>query len=560
MKKGLIVLIMSVAIMAGISGVSGSARERASAADVSRNVRIFTSTLQSLNDMYVDSLDITKLTREAIDYMLYQIDPYTVYYSEDELDEYTSIASGHYGGIGCMISKIGDSIVAYQPYYDKPARNYGLQHGDRFVEIDGHAISATTTTSDASKWLRGDANTTVTVKVQRPYCGDSVYTIVIQRAEIQVNPMPYYQIDDEGIGYINTTGFDENLAKKIETALTEMQATGRLRGLILDLRDNPGGLLESAVQIVGLFVPKGTEVVRIQGFDNTDRKVYKSTRKPLAPELPLVVLINNGSASASEIVAGALQDLDRAVVIGARSYGKGLVQTSRQVAYNGLLKVTSARYYIPSGRLIQVLDYSRRDDDGNPLPVPDSLRKEWTTANGRTVLDGGGITPDVTAVDTTFNSLLYNVVAGNWTYRYATYYSRRNAAPAADWRPDSAVFEDFKSFIDPATFNYDRLCDMGLDYLRRAARTEGYDNDSVQAAIDALAGLLRHDLNHDLDFNRDHLLPLIDNEISQRYFDEGECVRRRLRYDVTYDAARAVLLDEPRYSDILSAPDSPISE
>lgn len=553
MKKTFAIILVGFGLLAAMCSINMNARERADAARVSRNVRIFTSALQNLNEMYVDSLDVDDLTRQAIDYMLYQIDPYTSYYSEDELEEYTSIASGHYGGIGCVISKIGDSIVAYQPHLGKPAHNFGLRHGDRFVEIDGHAITSATTTSDASKWLRGDPHTTVEVKIQRPYCGDSVLTIAITRDEIQVDPMPYYAIDDRGIGYINTTGFDENLAKNIETALTEMMATGNLKGLILDLRDNPGGLLESAVQIVSLFVPKGTEVVRIQGFDATDRKVYKSTRKPIAPELPLVVLINNGSASASEIVAGSLQDLDRAVIIGSRSFGKGLVQTSRRMPYNGVLKVTSARYYIPSGRLIQVIDYSHRDDDGNPLPVPDSLRKEWRTANGRIVLDGGGISPDIVAEDSTMNSLLYNVVSGNWTYRFATYFATANGPElAADWRPDSAVFENFKRFLDPETFNYDRLCDLGLDYLRRAAVAEGYDNDSVRAAIDALAGMMRHDLDHDLDFNRHKLIPLLDHEISQRYFSEGECVRRMLCYDLVYDTACAVILDPQRYRRILS--------
>ncbi len=556
MKKFTIYIFVALATCVTIGNFSSYARQRASSANVSRNVRIFSAILQNLNDVYVDTLDFDKLSREAIDYMLYQIDPYTTYYASDELEEFTSIASGHYGGIGCVISKVGDSIVAYQPHYGKPARNSGLLHGDRFVEIDGHAITPATTTEDASKWLRGDANTHIIVKVQRPYLNDSIITLDITRKDIEVDPMPYFHLDDEGIGYINTTGFDENLATRIEEAINEMSASGNLNGLILDLRGNPGGLLESAVQIVGLFVDKGTEVVRIQGFEDADRKVYKSTRKPLAPTLPLVVLINNGSASSSEIVAGALQDLDRAVIVGSRSFGKGLVQGSRRLPYDGILKITHARYYIPSGRLIQVLDYSHRDSDGDPIPVPDSLRKEWRTAHGRIVLDGGGITPDVIDEDTTLNSLLYNAINGDWAYNFATYFRHTNGAELPiEWRPDSTTFNDFKQFLAYQNPTYDHVCDMGIKYLRDAVKIEGYTNDSVTAAIDALAAMLQHNLDHDLEFNRQKLIRMLDMEISERYFSEGQCVERRLKEDTSFDIARNILLDPEKYRSILSPAD-----
>ena len=368
-----------------------------------------------------------------------------------------------------------------------------------------------------------------------------------------MNPMPYYGVDSAGVGYIRLTTFNEKSAELVKDALIDMKRNPDLRGVVLDLRGNGGGILEGAVQIVGLFVPKGTEVVRHSGFEGKNLKIYKTAHQPVDTEIPLVVMVDGGTASSSEITAGALQDLDRAVVVGSRSFGKGLVQTSRPLPYDGLLKVTMAHYYIPSGRLIQAIDYSRRNPDGSPMHIPDSLTKVWKTKHGRDVRDGGGITPDVAVSDTSINRLIYNVVADNWAFDYANRFRARNESlPAAsEWIMPDSVFTAFKAFIDPTRFKYDKACEQGIDYLRKAAEAEGYMNDSVKAQIELLAGMLKHDLDHDLDFNKANLVRILDTEISERYYDEGDRVMRALRYDMELDTARAVVLDRDRYNALL---------
>ena len=310
---------------------------------------------------------------------------------------------------------------------------------------------------------------------------------------------------------------------------------------------------ESAVQIVGNFVDKGTEVVRTRGRDASDTKIHKTTQKPQSTKVPLAVLIDEGTASASEIVAGALQDLDRAVVVGERSFGKGLVQNTRPLPYGDLLKITVARYYIPSGRLIQAIDYSHRNPDGSVARTPDSLTNVFHTRAGREVRDGGGITPDIVREAPDGNRLLYNIVNDLWSFDFATRYvaAHPDAPEAASFTVDSAMFADFKASIDPARFSYDRQCESGLEYLRKAAEIEGYMTDSVSAQFDRLADMLKHDLNHDLDINRDRIVEILDTEIGQRYFSDAEMVRRGLAGDSVLAEAAAVLCDPVRYKEIL---------
>lgn len=549
MKKLLLVLGLAAAATAATVG-AGNSRPGAKEA-VSRNMSVFNSVFKELNANYVDTIDADAITRTAIDAMLQRIDPYTEYYSTDELEDLTTISSGRYGGIGAYISKRDGKVYISQPVYDAPAHKAGLRHGDIFLEVNGMEVTPETGTDEVSRRLRGQAGSTVTVKIQRPWVEDSILEFEIVRRDIDVNPLPYYGVDSTGIGYLRLNTFNEKSAGAVTDALADMRRDGNLQGLVIDLRGNGGGLLESAVQIVGLFVPKGTEVVRTRGADPASEKIYKTTRKPVDTELPLVVMVNGSTASSSEIVAGALQDLDRAVIVGERSYGKGLVQTSRPVAYNGMLKVTVARYYIPSGRLIQAIDYSHRDADGSAIRIPDSLTRVWHTAAGREVRDGGGITPDVAVSDTAMNRLLYNVLTDNWAFDFANRYRALHPALTESWEVDDSVFTEFKNFIDPDHFKYDRMCEMGIDYLRDAARIEGYMSDSVAAQIDILAGMLRHNLDHDLNFNRPKLESILDSEIGERYFDNAEMVRRSLRYDLEVDTAKAVLLNIPRYNSIL---------
>lgn len=548
MKK--LLLAIAVIIAAASIGV-GAATDRSNKTRVARDLSVFNALVKELQLNYVDTINSEKLVRTAIDAMLYQIDPYTEYYPVEDREELTSISSGQYGGIGAYIQHRNGTTIVSEPVYGAPAMNAGVRHGDVILEVDGEDVTTFKEPGEVSKRLRGQPGTTVKVKVRRPYVTDSILTFDILRKTIDVDPMPYFGIDSTGVGYIRLTTFNEKSAERVRRAVTEMKRDPRLKGIVLDLRGNGGGLLESAVQIVGMFVPKGTEVVRTRGFEDKHLKIYKTTKAPIDTEMPLVVLTDGNTASASEITAGALQDLDRAVVVGSRSYGKGLVQVARPLPYDGMLKVTVARYYIPSGRLIQAIDYSHRNPDGSPARIPDSLTKVWKTAHGREVRDGGGITPDVAVSDTSMNRLIYNVLADNWAFDFANRYRARHDDIPATWAVDDSVFGEFKAFIDPARFKYDRVCETGLDYLRKAAESEGYMNDSVAAQLDVLATLLRHDLGHDLDFNRPQLEAIIDEEISQRYFSDSIRVQRALRYDLEADTARAVILDRARYDKIL---------
>lgn len=552
MKK-LFIAICAITVVA-IAGIGnfGAAREPNKKA-MSNNMYLFNQIFKEVQAGYVDSLDADALTRRAIDAMLSGIDPYTEYYPPEEVEDLTTISSGTYGGIGSIISTRDGRVYISHPTWGTPSRKAGLRHGDVILEINGEAVDSGMPVDKVSRRLRGQAGSTVTVKVRRPWVEtDSILTFDLVRRNIEVNPLPYFGVDSAGVGYIRLTTFNNKSAGAVRDAVNAMKREGRLRGLILDLRSNGGGLLESAVQIVGLFVPKGTEVVRMRGSEDSGEKIYKTTRKPLDTEVPLVVMIDESTASSSEIVAGALQDLDRAVIVGSRSYGKGLVQSSRPLFNNGMVKITTARYFIPSGRLIQAIDYRHRDSHGNPARIPDSLTKVWYTAAGRPVRDGGGITPDVAVADTAMNRLLYNVISDMWAYDFANRFRARHDSISVDWTVDDSVFADFKAFIDPARFKYDRMSEMGIDYLRDAARIEGYLNDSVETQIDRLAAMMRHDLQRDLDFNRDELIEIIDGEISERYFDDGLLVKRSLRYDLEADTARAVVLDPVRYRALLT--------
>lgn len=535
----------------GAAAVAKTSRSNKSS--VARNITIFNAVLKELQTNYVDTIDADALVQTAIDAMLNRIDPYTEYYPYENREDLTAISTGQYGGIGAYIQRRPTGTIISEPVYGSPAQQVGIRHGDVILEVDGVDVTRFKESDKVSRLLRGQAGTNVKVKVSRPYVEDSILTFDITRRTINMNPMPYYGVDSAGVGYIRLTTFNEKSAELVKDALVDMKRNPDLRGVVLDLRGNGGGILEGAVQIVGLFVPKGTEVVRHSGFEGKNLKIYKTAQQPVDTEIPLVVMVDGGTASSSEITAGALQDLDRAVVVGSRSFGKGLVQTSRPLPYDGLLKVTMAHYYIPSGRLIQAIDYSRRNPDGSPMHIPDSLTKVWKTKHGRDVRDGGGITPDVAVSDTSMNRLIYNVMADNWAFDYANRFRARNESlPAAsEWIMPDSVFTAFKAFIDPTRFKYDKACEQGIDYLRKAAEAEGYMNDSVKAQIELLAGMLKHDLDHDLDFNKANLVRILDTEISERYYDEGDRVMRALRYDMELDTARAVVLDRDRYNALL---------
>lgn len=545
MKK-LTIFAAAIVVLALLS----SAATRSKKVDISRNLDIFNALYKELQTFYVDSIDAEKSINTAIGAMLDDIDPYTEYIPAKEQEQFRSMTSGEYGGIGSVIQETDRGVIISDPYEGSPARLAGLRPGDLIVMIDGDS-TAGWRSSKVSEHLKGQSGTNVKVTVNRPYADDSILTFDIRRAKIQIPSVPYYGMLRDHTGYIVLNTFSEKSYPEVREAVEALKKQGAQR-LILDLRGNGGGLVESAVQILGIFLPKGTTVLNTRGKGVLNEKVYKTSVKPVDTEIPLAVLIDGASASASEIVTGALQDLDRAVVLGNRSYGKGLVQSTRQLPYDGLLKVTVAKYYIPSGRLIQAIDYSHRNPDGSVARIPDSLTSVFKTAGGREVRDGGGITPDITVELPEVNRLTFNVVRDNWAFDFATRYAAtHDTIPAPqDFVITDTIYEEFKSFIDPARFNYDKVCETAVDQLRKIAETEGYMNDSTSRQFDILASMLKHDLRHDLDINRKAISPYLAGEIVNRYyFNRGEIINS-LREDVVVDSALSVL-GGPRYAEIL---------
>ncbi len=552
MKKLPFIIIAAVtaAIVAG-------AATRSSKNDIVRNLDIFNAVYKNLQTAYVDTIDADKSINTAISAMLNEIDPYTEYIPEQEQEEFMTISTGEYGGIGAYIGARDGKVFISEPREGTPSQRAGLKPGDVFLTIDGDSV--TTLSSDKiSKMLRGQAGTRVRMSVRRPYGSstlqDTVLNFDFTREKIDINPVPYYGVVRDNIGYIQLTTFNDKAFQKVRDALVELRKDPRVKSIVLDLRNNGGGLLESAVQIVGLFVPKGTEVVRTRGKGMINEKIYKTTQKPIDTEIPLAVLINNSSASASEIVSGSLQDLDRAVIVGERSFGKGLVQSTRSLPYNGLMKVTIAKYYIPSGRLIQAIDYSHRNPDGTVARIPDSLTTVWHTRAGREVRDGGGITPDLKGDYPEGNRLVYNIVRDGWSFDFANRYVAHNpdAGSVEDFEITDTIFSRFKKSIDPAKFKSDRACEVVLDQLEKSAKTEGYLNDSVQARIDDLRKILHHDLEHDLDLNRQLIADYLGPELAQRYWGERGSIIQTLKNDQDVDSAARILQDPARYRAILS--------
>lgn len=519
-----------------------------------RNQAIYNAVMRELTTYYVDTIDTDKATRNAIDGMLYDLDPYTEYIPESEQDDLEALNSGEYGGIGSYIMQRKEGgVYVSAPYEGSPAQRAGLRAGDQFITIDGDTVTSWTTERVSSR-LKGEAHSTVKVTMRRQYVTDSIYSVGIMREKIKMQAVPYYGVQYGSIGYIALTTFNGNAYEEVRSALIELKKNPAVKQIVLDLAGNGGGLMESAVQIVGLFVPKGTEVLTTRGRLKQSERTYKTPIDPVDAQIPLAVLIDGGSASASEIVAGALQDMDRAVIIGSRSYGKGLVQTARPVPYNGILKLTTAKYYIPSGRLIQAIDYSRRNDDGSVKRTPDSLTHTFRTLHGREVRDGGGITPDITVeFDSARSRLLYNLVRDNWIFDYATRFRAEHPAIAApeEFEITDDIYADFKRSIDPERFQYDRVTDRALSTLRDAVRVEGYLNDSVKADLDRLDALLKHDLNHDLDVQREQITPYLADEIIGRYYYERGRRIQALKVDKALTRAALLFATEGEYARLL---------
>lgn len=503
-------------------------------AAIARNLDTFNTLYKELNTFYVDTIDTEKSIQTAINAMLGELDPYTEYLPASEQEDFRTMTTGEYGGIGSYIMQYKDSVLISEPYEDSPAARAGLIPGDVIIKIDNDSTIGWTSEQVSNK-LKGQANSTLQVVVSRPYVGELTFNIT--REKIRMNSVPYYGVVRDSIGYIALSSFTENSPSEVREALLALKKEQGVKSIVLDLRGNPGGILESAVQIVGMFVPKGTQVLQQRGRVIQNDKTYKTTQDPIDDKIPLVVFIDGASASASEITAGALQDLDRAVVIGSRSFGKGLVQSTRPLPFDGILKVTIAKYYIPSGRLIQAIDYSHRNPDGSVARIPDSLTTVFKTAHGREVRDGGGITPDIKVEYPEMTRLYFNIVRDNWAFNYATRFAHEHdtiASPEEFVITDS-IYADFKKFIDPSEFKYDKVCEDGLEKLKKVAEVEGYMNDSTRAQFDVMAKLLKHDLNKDLDTHRKEISGILAMEILKRYYYQRGQAIESLKNDVCLD-------------------------
>lgn len=531
--------------------LEGATRSKKSA--ISRNIDIFSSVFKEMQTFYVDSIDADKAVSTAINAMLGELDPYTVYMPRSEQEDFKTMTTGEFGGIGSYIVQRDGNVYISGPHKDSPAHKAGLRAGDLIIAIDGDTMLGKSHTFVSDR-LKGTPGTDLTVKVKRPYVADSIIEVPMTRAKIKIASVPYYGVEKGDIGYIALNTYSESTADEVKKAVTDLTANPAVKALVLDLRGNVGGLVESAVKVVGNFVPKGTEVLRTKGKGVLNEKVYKTTSAPIAPEIPLVVLIDGETASSAEITAGALQDLDRAVIIGNRSYGKGLVQTTRDIPYEGMLKVTVAKYYIPSGRLIQAIDYSRRNPDGSVSRIPDSLTNTFTTAHGRVVRDGGGISPDIDVEYPSLSRLTYNIMSDFWAFDFANrYFATHPQAPDIDsFEVSDSLYNEFKAFINPDKFEYDRVCETMLERLRAAAKVEGYDEDSLTVHFDILEKMLRRPLERDLDKHRDAIEPLIAREIMERYYFDPGRIKTGLRKDPGLDSAATLLHTRDRYTQLLS--------
>lgn len=536
-------------------GIANIAAAPSNKKEVARNLDIFTSIYKTLNTMYVDTIDADKSITTAINEMLKEIDPYTEYIPEEMQEEFMTISTGEFGGIGAYIgqNKNKETFVT-EPQEGTPSAKAGLKAGDVFLTIDGDSVR-TLGSDKVRDRLRGQAGTKFQVTVRRPLAtGDTTLTVDITRAKIEVPTMPYYGVVRDTVGYIQLATFNEKSYPEVKKAVTELIADPRVKGLVLDLRGNGGGLLESAVNIVSLFVPKGTEVLRTRGRAVTNEKIYRTTSAPVAPDVPLAILIDDGSASSSEIVTGALQDLDRAVIIGERSYGKGLVQSTFPLPYNGIVKVTTQRYYIPSGRLIQAIDYSHRNPDGSVARTPDSLTNVFYTKAGRQVRDGGGITPDIKIEYPEVSRLTYNIVAGNHHFDFATKYAATHPAIPSpqDFVMTDEIYDVFKNSIDPATIEYDKVCETIIDQLEKAAKREGYLDENVEKQIVDLRRSLQHDLAKDLDTQRDRISEYLVPELLRRYYYNRGAIAYGIRFDPAVARAAQLFGNPADYTTLLT--------
>tara|TARA_B100001142_G_scaffold121589_1_gene123528 strand:- start:310 stop:1956 length:1647 start_codon:yes stop_codon:yes gene_type:complete len=517
--------------------------------EISKNLDIFTTLYKELNLFYVDESDPGDLMKKGIDAMLKSLDPYTTYIPESEIEDFKFMTTGQYGGIGAVITKRKEFVYISEPYEGYPAQKAGLMAGDKILEINGKSAKGKTT-EEVSKILKGQPNTSVTLLIERPH-SETPFEVKFNREKVSVKSVPYSGYLEEGIGYIKLRSFTKNCSNDIKNAIKELKSKNTLKGLVLDLRGNPGGLLNESVNIVNLFVEQGEEVVSTKGKIKSWEKSYVAKNKTLDKETPLVVLINSSSASASEIVSGSIQDLDRGVIIGQRSYGKGLVQQTRTLSYNSQLKLTVAKYYIPSGRCIQALDYSNRNEDGSVGAIADSLRTVFKTRNGREVFDGGGISPDIHIKKASVSNISLSLFTEHLFFDYATDFRFKNENIGEDFVFSNIEYENFMKYLLDKKYSYKTETEEALENLKKEAKNEKYF-ESLAQEYELLSIKLAKNKDNDLLTNRDEIIEILSGEIMSRYYYQKGRIRSALNFDLEVNEAVSVLKDRKRYNIILA--------
>ena len=543
-KYQLLILVLSVVLTSYISlSYSDNYFE------TSKNIDIFTSLYKELNTYYVDKTDPGILMKEAIDAMLKSLDPYTQYIPESEIEDFRLQTTGQYGGIGAMITKIEDYVVISEPYEGFPAQKAGLLPGDRIIEINGVNAKGKST-EDVSKILRGQPNTSVTLLINRPHLEQS-FKVSFNREKVSVPSVPYSAYISDGIGYVRLNSFTKNCANIVKSSIMELKNEQNLDGLILDLRGNPGGLLNESVDIVNLFVEKGVEIVNTKGKIKSWDKSYVANKNPLDEDVPLVILINSASASASEIVSGAIQDLDRGIIIGQRSFGKGLVQQTRRLPYNSQLKLTVAKYYIPSGRCIQALDYSNRNDDGSVGKITDSLMSTFYTKNGREVKDGGGILPDILVDTENYSMIIASLYRERLFFHYANYFRFLNDKISDEFVFSDLDYSNFTEYLLDKDYSYKTETEKTLEIFKKESEEEGYFID-LSNEYSILKSKLMEKKQDDLIKSKEEIKEILTMEIMSRYYFQKGRIKASINFDIEIKKAIELLQDRQKYDSILS--------
>ena len=523
---------------------------------ISKYMDIFHSVFRELDMMYVDTIDVAETIEGGIQSILSELDPYTVYYPEEEDEDLKMMLTGKYAGVGAVIRyhKKHDRVVIVEPYEDMPALTAGLRAGDILLTIDGEDLKGLPV-DEVSSRLRGEPGTTLTVRAKREGVVDSIVEVKISRANIAMPSVPYYTLFADSIGYVILNSFTENCARELRVALVELKNRGA-RGFILDLRGNGGGSMAEAIDIAGIFVPKGTTVVSTKGKIPQASQTYKTSREPLDVNMPLVVLVDGQSASSSEIVAGAIQDLDRGVIMGNRTYGKGLVQTVRELPYNASLKITTSKYYTPSGRCVQKIDYSKKGSSNESKA--DSIVPKFYTLAGRPVHERGGVSPDVEITAERLPNLLFYLANSDVLFDFVTDYTYHHAtiAPIEEFVVSDSLFLAFKEAVKASDFTYDRQSEKALAALKEVAEFEGYTANAA-AEFAALEKKLSHDIDRDFDIFRKDICELLADELVTRYYYQRGAIIQAIKNDSTLLRARTLLGDEAAYKEILAPAKGP---